>query len=94
MGITKTLEKLKQRFYWVGYRQSVTKWIACIAAKGQRSRNHGQMKQYNSAANCHGPFPFSNLRNKYVLVVRDYFSKCKRKKSSGCIHQQLGMVFQ
>ena len=86
MGITKTLKKLKEKFYWVGCRQSVTEWIAncveCIAAKGPRSRSHGQMKQYNSdapfervAINVAGPFPISKLGNKYVLVVMDYFSK-------------------
>uniref|UniRef100_W8B595 RNA-directed DNA polymerase n=1 Tax=Ceratitis capitata TaxID=7213 RepID=W8B595_CERCA len=86
LGITKTLEKIKQRFYWVGCRQSVAEWIAncteCIAAKGPKSRSHGQMKQYNAGApfervamDVAGPFPMSKQGNKYVLVVMDYFSK-------------------
>ncbi|CAD7002082.1 unnamed protein product [Ceratitis capitata] len=86
LGITKTLEKIKQRFYWVGCRQSVAEWIAnCtefIAAKGPKSRSHGQMKQYTTGApfervamDVAGPFPMSKQGNKYVLVVMDYFSK-------------------
>ncbi len=80
------MEKVKQRFYWVGCRQSVTEWIAncgeCISAKGPRSKSRGQMKQYNSGApferiamDVAGPFPISQLGNRYVLVVMDYFSK-------------------
>lgn len=86
LGITKTLEKLKQRFYWVGCQQAVADWIAncaqCIAAKGPLRRSRGQFQQYNSGApfervamDVAGPFPVSNTGNRYVLVVIDYFSK-------------------
>ncbi|CAD6998461.1 unnamed protein product [Ceratitis capitata] len=70
LSITKMLEKIKQRFYWIGCRQPVAEWIAdcaeCIAAKGPKSRSHGQMKQYNAEApfervamDVAGPFPMS-----------------------------------
>lgn len=86
LGITKTIEKLKHRFYWVGCQQAVADWIAnctqCMAAKGPTRRSRGQMQQYNSGApferiamDVAGPFPVSNSGNKYVLVVMDYFSK-------------------
>ena len=85
-GITKTLKKLKQRFYWIGCRQSVTEWIdncvECIAAEELSPTSHGQRKQYNSnasferiAMNVADPFPYSQLGNKYVSVVMDNFSK-------------------
>ena len=57
-------------------------FMECIAAKGPKSRSHGQMKQYNAGApfervamDVAGPFPMSKQGNKYVLVVMDYFSK-------------------
>lgn len=86
LGITKTLEKIKQRFYWVNCRQSVAEWIhncdQCMAAKGPKTRSKGRLQQYNTGApfervamDVAGPFPTSNAGNRYVLVVIDYFSK-------------------
>ena len=54
LGVTKTLARLKQRFYWVGRQQAVADWIAnctqCIAAEGPLRRSRGQLQQYNSGA--------------------------------------------
>ena len=85
-GMTKALERLKQRFYWIRCQQTVTDWIAnCtqyITAKGPARKNRGQLQQYNSGApferiamDVAGLFPVSNTGNRYVLVVIDYFSK-------------------
>lgn len=86
LGNTKTVEKIKKRFYWVGCQESVADWIRrcdrCIKAKGPSRRSHGKMRQYNAGApferiamDIAGPFPQSTSGNKYVLVVIDYFSK-------------------
>nr|XP_014100470.2 uncharacterized protein LOC118679721 [Bactrocera oleae] len=86
LRITKTLEKLKQRFYWTGSRQSamerIAKYAECIVAKGSRSMSHGQMKQYNSGAPVEqigededGPFPTKKSGNSNVLVVKDHFNE-------------------
>lgn len=86
LGVTKTLEKLKQRFYWVGCQQDVAEWVAncpnCITAKGPVRRSRGRLQQYNVGApferiamDVAGPFPISSAGNRYVLVVMDYFSK-------------------
>ena len=86
LGLTKTLEKLKQCFYWGGCQQAVADWIAnctqCIAAKGPIRRLRGQLQQYNSGApferiakDVAGPFPVINAGNRHVLVVMDFFSK-------------------
>ncbi|XP_049314463.1 uncharacterized protein LOC125778892 [Bactrocera dorsalis] len=44
LGITKTIEKIKQRFYWIGCRDSVAEWISncveCMAAKGPKAKSH------------------------------------------------------
>ena len=69
-GEKKTLEKLKQYFYWVGCQQAKADWIAsctlCIAAKSP-VRRRGQLQQYNSGAHLEriamdvaGPFPVNN----------------------------------
>lgn len=86
LGITKTTEKIKKRFYWVGCQETVADWIRrcdqCAIAKGPRQRTRGKMHQYNVGApferiamDIAGPFPISNAGNKYILVVIDYFSK-------------------
>ena len=85
LGVTKTLGRPKQCFYWVGCQQTAADWIAnctqCIAAKGP-VRSRGQLQQYNSGApleriamDAAGPFPVSYAGNRYVLVLMDYFSK-------------------
>lgn len=86
LGVNKTVEKVKQRFYWIGCHQSAKDWIQncsqCMAAKGPRIRSRGKMQQYNSGApferiamDVAGPFPVTDTGNRYVLVVMDYFSK-------------------
>lgn len=85
-GIRKTLEKLRERFYWVGYTDDVTEWCRkcpeCNASKGPITRCRGAMKQYNVGApferialDVAGPFPRTKKGNRLILVVGDYFSK-------------------
>jgi len=85
-GVTKTLEKLRQRFYWVGYHDDVKDWcrncVECVASKGPRTRARGPMKQYNVgvpferiAVDVAGPFPKTKRGNRFILVAGDYFSK-------------------
>ena len=51
LGVTKMLERLKQRFYWVGCQQVVAAGIAncnqCIPTIGPVRRSRGQLKQKN-----------------------------------------------
>jgi len=86
LGVKKTLENIKTRFYWIGCRQSVMDWIKkcdrCLKAKGPNRKTRSAMKKYISGApferiamDILGPLPVSNRGNKYLLVVMDYFSK-------------------
>lgn len=86
LGIRKTLEKIKIRFYWIGCQQSVVNFLrscdACSKAKGPLVKSRGPMKQYNVGApfervavDILGPFPVSTSGNRYVVIVMDYFSK-------------------
>ncbi|UYV73203.1 K02A2.6-like [Cordylochernes scorpioides] len=85
-GIRKTLAKARERFFWPESRGDVEKWCRnctqCSARKGPTTRSKGKLKIYNVGApferiaiDVAGPFPKSDLGNKYILVIMDYFTK-------------------
>ncbi|UYV78634.1 K02A2.6-like, partial [Cordylochernes scorpioides] len=85
-GIRKTLAKARERFFWSESRADVEKWCRnctqCSARKGPTTRSKGKFKIYNVGApferiaiDVAGPFPKSDLGNKYILVIMDYFTK-------------------
>lgn len=85
-GITKTLSKVRERFYWDRARVDVEKWCkechACGARKGPKIRTRGRLQRYNVgvpferiALDILGPLPRTSNGNKYLLVIMDYFSK-------------------
>jgi hypothetical protein len=86
LGINKTLNKVRQRFYWLQARSHIEKWCrqcdTCAASRRPRSRNRGQMHQYNLgtpferiAIDVAGPFARSDQGNRYLLIAMDYFTK-------------------
>ena len=86
LGVNKTINKARERFYWVNYCDDVKAWCRqcdkCAASKGPSTRSRGSMKQYNvglpferMAIDVAGPFPETERGNKYILVATDYFSK-------------------
>ena len=85
LGSQKTLEKIKQRFYWYQCRKDVEYWCKicdiCASRKPPYRRAKAPMSQYNvgyplerCALDCLGPLPTSN-NAKYLLVVSCYFTK-------------------
>ncbi|UYV61797.1 K02A2.6-like, partial [Cordylochernes scorpioides] len=85
-GVTKTLRKVRERFYWVYCREDVEIWCrrctTCAASKGPQTRSRGKMREYNVGApferiaiDVAGPFPVTEDGNKYLLVAMDYFTK-------------------
>lgn len=85
-GISRTYEKLRQRFYWINCRADVKKWCIqcdiCSARKGPKHKSKGPMQQYivgapfeRVAVDVLGPLPRTNKGNRYLLMVMDYFSK-------------------
>ncbi|UYV82560.1 K02A2.6-like, partial [Cordylochernes scorpioides] len=85
-GIRKTLAKAREKFFWPESRADVEKWCRnctqCSARKGPTTRSKGKLKIYNVGApferiaiDVAGPFPKSDLGNKYILVIMDYFTK-------------------
>lgn len=49
-GISKTLEKVRDCFYWIGSRSDIDEWCrnrtTCAAIKGLRTRSREIMRQY------------------------------------------------
>jgi hypothetical protein len=86
LGVDKTLNKVRQRFYSLQARSDIEKWCqecdTCAASRGPRTRNRGQMHQYNVGApferlaiDVAGPCPLSDHGNQYILIAMDYFTK-------------------
>ena len=86
MGEEKTLQKLKDRFYWPGHWKSVQEWChtcpACSQCKTPTPKNLAPLQNVTVsspmqkvAIDILGPLPITLAGNKYILVAADYFSK-------------------
>ena len=86
LGVTKTLQRARERFHWEGMETTVREWItqcaACVQKQKPLKSNRAPMKVYNVGApmeriamDIMGPLPISNRGNKYILCVGDYFTK-------------------
>ena len=86
LGIRKTIGKLRRRAYWNGYRKDIIDFCRkcgpCQKRKSPSKSFRGPMKQYQVgeplervAIDILGPLPESNLGNKYVMIVSDYFTR-------------------
>ena len=73
------MEKLKERFYWPGYENDVTKWISeCQACQQQKAPQPTHSAPLGTIKASHlfdkisrdimGPLPVTSQGNKYVLV--------------------------
>ncbi|PIK39039.1 Retrovirus-related Pol polyprotein from transposon [Apostichopus japonicus] len=82
----KTLKRIRELYYWSGYRGHVEKWCkscdACASRKGPRKKANASLKQYGAghvlqrcAMDIMGPLPVSSRGNRYVVVIADYFTK-------------------
>ncbi|KAK2912644.1 hypothetical protein Q8A73_006757 [Channa argus] len=85
-GNSKTVHRLRQRFYWPGCRQDAELHVHCCddctAQKGPTQRSRGPLQQYLVGAPMErvgvdilGPFPTTEAGNRYILVAMDYFTK-------------------
>ena len=87
LGIAKTAEKLKKRFYWPGMTVDIAAFVkSCGPCSQKKSPSHpfragfGKMplpsRPWDWISNdITGPFPTSDSGNKYILVVVCGFSK-------------------
>ncbi len=85
-GVMKTLNNVRERFFWRKARDDVEKWCraceACAVCKGPKKRNQGKLQRYNVGASFErifidllGPLSLSTDGNKDMLVALDYFTK-------------------
>ena len=86
LGITRTINRVLERFYWPGYRDSITVWcqccVECQKRKAPSMQPRAPMKQYlvgcplqRVALDILGPLPESSHGNKYILICTDYFTR-------------------
>ncbi|GFV15901.1 retrovirus-related Pol polyprotein from transposon 412 [Trichonephila clavipes] len=85
-GVMKTLQKVRERFYWNNVWSDVEKCCRicdpCASRKGTRKRTRGRLQLYNVGApferiafDVLGSLPRSSDGSNNILVVMDYFTK-------------------
>ena len=86
LGIRKTVQKIRQRFYWPQLRRDVEDWChrceVCARSKmpnrtvrGPLSPSQVGFPMERVALDIFGPLPQSRSGNKYVLIITDYFTR-------------------
>lgn len=86
LGQARTLEKIRQSYFWVNYRQDVVDWVRscvkCQRRKGTPQKRRAALQTSavgfpleRVAMDIMGPLPVSERGHRYVLVVMDYFTK-------------------
>lgn len=85
-GVTKTLRRLCQAFYWGRLRRDVEDFCRrCdlrTARKGPQGKSRAQLQQFlvgelmqRVGVDVMGPFPRTTQGNRFVLTAMDYFTK-------------------
>ena len=88
--VNKTPGEIGAQYYWLGLTSEVKKWVSichdCSAKKSWGKRRRSQLQQYvvgapmeHRAMDIPGSLPLTPRGNKFVLVVTDYFIKCKHE---------------
>ena len=85
-GVSRTLAKLKTRYYWSGMAADVRAWCrkcnVCAKRKSPAQKRRAPLRQYQVGAPMERvaldlvcPLPETERGNKWVLVIGDYFTK-------------------
>ena len=86
LGRYKTVQRVRQRFYCVGYKEEVARWCSrcdtCAMVKPGPHRKRAQMGQVpvgapleRIAVDVMGPLSKTESGHEYIVVVGDYFTK-------------------
>ena len=86
LGITKTLGRIRERFYWVQCSKDVKNYCRkcdlCASRRGPAKKIGAPLNQYNVgvpmerlAIDVLGPLPQSDEGNRFILIAADHFSK-------------------
>ena len=86
MGVTRTLLKLRQKFYWVGFKQNIITWCKTCKICDSYKLGHvpkraplqqkpiGNVRE-RIACDIMGPLKTNSNGNSYICVIGDYFTK-------------------
>ena len=85
LGVAKTSEKIKERFYWPGLQADTKPFVSqcpeCQKRSGPPKKYHHSLIEWQASYPFHhigidfsGPLPMSN-GNKHILVIGDHFTK-------------------
>lgn len=85
-GVTKTLRRVRQAFYWGRLRRDVEDFCRrcdlCAARKGPQGQSRAELQQFpvgepmqRVGVDILGPFPRTTQGNRFVLTAMDYFTK-------------------
>ncbi len=86
MGIQKTYEKLRRKYYWFGMFKDVEHWckscVDCAMKKSPRYRRRAPLLPIPVegafdlvAVDILGPFPVTNSGSRYIVVFSDYYTR-------------------
>ncbi|MES9902836.1 MAG: reverse transcriptase domain-containing protein [Sedimenticola sp.] len=86
MGFEKTVDKIRQKYYWYGMLSQVKKWCKsckdCAQSKSAPRKQRAPLVQDQAtrpferiAMDIVGPIPTTSDGNRFILVVSDYFTK-------------------
>lgn len=87
LGAWKTMERVRQSFYWPGMGADIAKYVkqcqTCQANKHSTKAPHGLLGKVATAwepwqiisIDLMGPYPRSTAGNKFIFVVTDYLTK-------------------
>ena len=84
LGVTKTSNRIRQRFYWPGFRKDVSRWCVKCKICAQTSKRNSKLVLVRDLVGSPlervgidivGPLPISEGGNAYILVVVDYFTR-------------------
>ena len=81
-GVERTLACLKTRYFWYNMKDDATLWCTSCAAKAPKKTPQAAMgtvwvgaPMERIAVDVMAPLNETDRRNRYILVVQDYFSK-------------------
>lgn len=103
LGEEKTLNRLKQRFYWPGHYRDVQDWCkrcsTCMTRKTSAPKNRAPLTSMRVgnpgqilSVDIVGPFPENCNGHKYILVAVDHFTKWS--EAYGIPNQEASTVAQ
>ena len=87
LGEAKTLNRLRERFYWPGYSEDAVEWCktcpTCAARKNPSRKSRAPLQSVQTAGyplqlvavDIVGPLTPSKTENTYILVASDYFTR-------------------